>query len=286
MASAQDEVIATGHYDLAITYEVESGWRAYIRDFDNGEDRPPLTTVWKVGESALRQVPNDPDFALLGNPGDSVWIIPELYNPEVVYLGMGAPLLGRNIFTGGLSNRGQVTLRLVSVEGSGPAAGGTFSIWQSGFPPRFYFSSADGIDETDALDAITANFHAHYNYGFSAPGIYRITFEYSGELVPELGGGDTSTTVTYTFDVGDTSEASPLRYAWPLEEGWAWSSWMGYHYAAFAPWILDFNHGWMYLPPAEPESLNLWTFEHGWLWTNQSFYPWLWDEAAGQWVLP
>ena len=287
VAWGQETVFDTGHYDLAVTYEPEMGWRTYVHDFEARGELSTTTTVLKVNASARTQVPGDPDFALLGSPGDPVWVVPEIFQADIIYLGMGAPLLGRNIFTGGLSNRGQVTMRLVAVDGSGPDAGGTLSMWQSGFPPRFYFSTADGIGAGDALEAITANFHAHYNWGFTAPGLYRITFEYSGELVAELGGGMTSTQVIFTFDVGDTGETpSALRYAWPLDDDWAWSSWLGTHYNALAPWIWDYTHGWMYLSPAEPDNLPLWTFDHGWVWTNQTFYPWLWSATAGQWIAP
>lgn len=282
----QERVITVGHYDMAVTYEPDSGWRPYIRDYNESAELSTTSVVWKVGVSALNQVPHDPAYSLLGNPGDPVWLLPEIYDADVVYLGMGAPLLGRNIFAGGLSNRGQITMRLLSVEGSGPENGGTVSMWQSGFPPRFYFSSADGIDSNDALDAITANFHAHYNWGFTAPGIYRMTFEYEGELLSALGGEVTSTQVVYTFDVGELPAASALRYAWSLGEGWVWSSWMGYVYTGFSPWIWNDRDGWSYLPPASPDNLFLWSFSHGWVWTSQEHYPWLLGIDSGLWIEP
>jgi len=284
--SAQERLIDLGHFDLAVDYMPDEGWGTYIFDYSTNTQLPPTTTVYRIGETARTTVPDNPDYALLGSPGDAIWVVPEIYNPEIVYLGIGAPLLGRNIFTGGLSNRGQVTMRLIEVSGSGPASGGTLTMWQSGFPPRFHFSTADGIGPEDAMESITANFHAHYNWAFTQPGLYRITFAYSGTLLPSLGGGETSVSVTYSFDVGTFPDASPLRYAWPLEEGWSWSSWMGTVYTANDPWIWDFVRGWMYLRPSTPDSIWVWTAAHGWTWSSQHYYPWLWRPEDDLWINP
>lgn len=283
-ARAQDRLLSLGHYDLAVNYEPGEGWSTNIYDYGTETELPALTTIYRIGEEALSEVPDNPDYALLGEPGDAIWIIPEIYNPDVVYLGIGAPLLGRNIFAGGLSNRGQVTMRLVEVSGSGPASGGALTMWQSGFPPRFHYSTVDGIGPEDVLDAITANFHAHYNWAFSKPGLYRVTFEFSGTLHSAHGGGDTAVSVTYSFDVGPEQDPSVLRYAWPLDDGWAWSSWLDTAYTANDPWIWDFVYGWMYFLPSTPDNIWLWTAEYGWTWTSQFYYPWLWRPDDDQWV--
>ncbi len=280
----QEVVLGIGHYDLGVNYVPGEGWRTYIYDYASGGLLSVDTTVIRLGNSAVRRVPADPGYALLGDAGATVWVAPEIYDPEIVYLGIGAQLLGRNIFAGGLSNRGQVTMRLVSVTGSGPDAGGTLTMWQSGFPPRFHFSTADGIGPEDALNAITANFHAHYNWAFTRPGLYRVTFEYSGTLVAALGGEFTSTQVTYSFEVGENPEAGALRYAWPLTGGWAWSSWMGHVFVGHAPWVWQIGRGWRYFFPTAPDNVWVWAEDHGWCWTSQSRYPWLWRARDDRWV--
>lgn len=282
--SAQETLLSTGHYDLGINYTQAGGWHSYIHDYSNGQQRDTSHTIYAIGSAAEAVVPADPAYTLLGEAGTTVWIAPEIYSEDIVYLGIGAPLLERNLFAGGLSNRGQLSMRLVSVSGSGPDSGGSMSMWQSGFPPRFYFSSADGIDETDSLDNITANFHAHYNWGFTKPGLYRITFEISGTLLPELGGNYTATQATYTFEVVNAGDDSPLRYAWPLGEGWEWSTWMGFVYTGFAPWYLDTYYGWLYLPPFAPDGFWGWSPVDGWLWSSQDFFPWMWSADENDWV--
>lgn len=279
---AQETRLALGHYDLALNYTVAEGWDAYIFDHGTGERLKPVLTVFQL-EADPDTVPAGQVYAPLGAPGDPVWILPEVYDAERIYLGIGAPLLGRNIFTGGLSNRGEVTMRLLRVEGSGPDAGGSVSLWQSGFPPQFFFSSSNGLGPEDALVGITANFHAHYNFGFTAPGLYRLTFALGGELRPEHGGGMTQTEVTYTFEVGGPVDTSPLRYAWPVSNGWEWSTWMGWVYRAAAPWIYNYDHGWLYLAPGDPEGFWVYHPTRGWCWSQQGIYAWLWSDADQEW---
>ena len=283
---AQEAIFTQGHNDLGVNYVPGTGWEAYIHDYGDGSKRSALNVVYSIGEAAETEVPDDPDFSLLGPPGDRIWVVPEIYNPEIIYLGIGAPLLGRNIFAGGLSNRGQLSMRLISVTGTGPEAGGTLTMWQSGFPPRVHFSSADGIGPDDRLEGITANFHAHYNWAFTEPGLYRVTFEFSGTLVPELGGEDTATEVTYTFEVLHAGRDSVLRYAWPLGDGWEWSSWMGTVYESPSGWILTRDHGWIYPLNTDPGNLWIWLQAEGWVWTNDVFYPWLLRPGDGGWLAP
>ncbi len=281
---AHEVLFRTGHNDLAVNYSPETGWKAYIYDYDTDVERDPYSVIYEVTATARKPVPNDADYALLGQPGDMIWVVPENYDPQIIYLGIGAPLLGRNIFAGGLSNRGQINMRLVEVTGSGPAAGGSVSLWQSGFPPRFYFSSADGLGPDDALTAITANFHSHYNWGFTKPGLYRLTFEFSGQLVPALGGQKTSTRVTYTFQIEHAGNETPLRYAWPLSDGWVWTDWMGLAYTASAPWVYLPESGWWYQPAGLPQDFWAWSSTTGWTWSSQDFYPWRWHADNKTWI--
>ena len=281
--SGQDSLRDSGHYDLAVTFSPDTGWNTYIRDYGGESPLPPVKTIFSLGESAQTTIPADPDFRFLGEPGDAVWILPEIFDPAQVYLGIGAPLLERNIFAGGLSNRGQLTMRLIDLSGSGPDSGGDVALWQSALPPRVHFSSADGIGPEDALEAITANFHAHYNWGFTRPGLYRLTFAFSGTLLPEFGGKETSTTVTYNFEVMTSRDPGPLRHAWRLDPKWSWSSWLGTFSRAEEPWIYSLERGWLYFLEGSPDSFWLYTASSEWAWSSQHLFPWIWRSADGVW---
>lgn len=278
----QDLVRETGHYDLAVNYDPATGWDTYIRDYAAGP-LSPLRTIFHLGENTRTTVPPDPDFRFLGGAGEEVWILPEIFASDRVYLGIGAPLLGRNLFTGGLSNRGQLTMRLIGLSGSGPESGGQVALWQSAFPPRIHFASADGLGPEDTLDSVTANFHAHYNWGFTRPGLYRMTFAFSGTLLPQFGGMETSTTVTYSFEVLNSLDPGPLRHAWHLDETWSWSSWLGTFSRLEAPWIYSFGKGWLYFLEGSPDSFWLYSPEAGWAWSSQHLFPWIWPASTGIW---
>jgi surface-anchored protein len=282
-AHGWDDLREAGHYDLAVNYTLAGGWEVYAYDHADQGRLDPRTTILAIDDRGLAAVPAGGEFAFLGGPGDPVWVFPEVYDPELVYLGIGAPLLQRGLFSGGLSNRGQVTMQLAAVTGSGPASGGGLVMWQSAFPPRVQFSTVDGIGEEDQLDRITANFHAHYNWGFTAPGLYRVSFEFSGTLLPEHGGGETGTTATFQFAVGDISDPSPLRYAWPGDGGWQWSSWMGHVYRAAGPWVYCLACGWIHLPDGDPDDFWLHSARQGWAWSSQRLFPRVWLAAGGTW---
>lgn len=156
-------------------------------------------------------------------------------------------------------------------------------MWQAGYPPRIYISTADGIGSEDALEGVTANFHAHFNWGFTAPGLYRLRFRFSGTLVPELGGQNTTTEAVFTLEVADAGDASPFRYAWREANGWAWSSWIGYIRAAEKGWWQSQDYGWVYPLDGGPDSLWLYFWDAGWVWSSQWLFPWVWDPYSGEW---
>jgi surface-anchored protein len=64
---------------------------------------------------------------------------------------------------------------------SGPA-GGNFSMWDSDSfgNPTFYFSTADGISDLDVYHPPVAGSHGHFNWGFTQPGTYELTFQFEG----------------------------------------------------------------------------------------------------------
>ncbi len=85
-----------------------------------------------------------------------------------------------------------ITIELLAV--SGP---GEFSVWQDGLSPNFFMSSVDGIDGSDAI-TIGAGGHDHFNWGFTAPGYYDITYRFSGTHAVD---GAVSADATFGFGV-------------------------------------------------------------------------------------
>lgn len=289
ITSAREVVVSSGHYDLAVDYVPGEGWRSYIRDFDAAVELGTWDTIFHVNSTAETTVPSSSGYQFLGTPGERVWILPEVMRdadiPHMVWLGLGSPLLQPGIFAGGYSNRGRLNLRLVEVVGTGPENGGVLTLYGSGFPPVVYFSSAGGPGDGNGLEFVGQG-HAHYNWAFSAPGIYRATFEWSGNLAAAHGGGFTSTEVTYNFEVLHAGDDTPLRYAWEWSDGWKWSSWMEHVFTEEAPWIYELRLGWLYLPAGDPAAFWFWIDGHGWAFSSQSYFPWYWSDPLNDWVSP
>ncbi|WOO40105.1 choice-of-anchor M domain-containing protein [Rubellicoccus peritrichatus] len=281
-ASAQ-EVHSTGHFDLSINYETDGGgWRAYVLNFDTDERSETDSIIFEVGDAGKQVIPAGEPWNLIGNEGDPVWVFPEVFSADQVYLGIGTRLLERGIFTGGLSNRGRINMRLVSVTGTGVDAGGTLTMWQAGFPPLVHYATGDGIGPEDALNDIPAGAHSHYNWAFSQPGDYAVTFEVSGELTPEFGGGFTSATATYYFRV--TGETSSLLDGFAINDTWTWNEWFGSFVAGAYPWVYNEIQGWWYFTNANETSAFVWDSEIGWLWVSSELYPALYSFSREAWI--
>ena len=88
---------------------------------------------------------------------------------------------------------------------NGGSAPGVFSIWNvdnfGGIVPLM--STADGASTPNAL-SVNAGSHNHFNYAFTAPGLYNVEFAASATLAAGLGGGPVSGVATYSFGVFDT----------------------------------------------------------------------------------
>ena len=85
------------------------------------------------------------------------------------------------------------------MRGSGRDRGGHFTAYQSGLgAPAFHFTTADGLDNSDAVAPIPLTAHAHYNWAFTKPGEYQVRFEAEGD---HRTGVTTNGSGTFTFFV-------------------------------------------------------------------------------------
>ncbi len=192
--------ISTGHADifglgffapdeLELLIHAEDG-------MDEVELDPALTTIQvNAGGYVLR--PPGASFDFLGASGTSLWILPqsetEASNRGVLFAGIGTEEV--DPVEWGFGN--PITITLLNVA-SAPA-GGNFFLWKDdefGEPTQFMNSTDLGTYNSVAQDA---GGHEHYNWGFTAEGIYEIEFEATG--TPEGGSPLSSGVQTYTFNV-------------------------------------------------------------------------------------
>jgi surface-anchored protein len=221
--------ILYGHFEVHADYELspgdpDAGWRLNVSYNlnDNFNDRtqivrldPETTTFVASPRTAMTSggAPLTVTAAVsrLGNVGSPLWLFPQNNILGTPFLGARAvmnPGIFQVYFNGNYtpSATGSISLRLVSMAGSGPAAGGRFALWESdGQTLLFYLDTSNGIDGADRIPTLAPNSHSHFNWGFTKPGTYLLTIEALGRLNPQHGGQITSTQKVFRFSVPHSS---------------------------------------------------------------------------------
>jgi surface-anchored protein len=202
LASQAQTTLWEGHTDVGVVYEL-GAWNLHIGRHD---DIPPMEyapTEAILGVDLLAAgttVPANPQYGFLGTAGSPVWILPEVQNPSILFLGFGTEELSDGLFVGD-----QVTMSLQAVRGPGQ-----FSVYEVGVfgSPTVFMNSGNGITGADSI-VLPAGGHQHANWAFSTPGTYEVDFEAAGTLV-EGSVFTASGPITYTFSVAMVPEPSAL----------------------------------------------------------------------------
>jgi surface-anchored protein len=177
-----------GHTDVGVAYE-DGAFNLHVHDGVNEVEYAP-SEVRLVAKSAARtSVPDDPAFAFLGDPGDPVWILPEVQDPDLLWLGLGSEEIEPGVFAGD-------TVNLDVVRVYGPADLSVFTTDPAG-TPNVLADSGDGLPDRLAL---VAGSHAHVTWAFEAAGTYAVVVRASGTL-SSTGEMVTSGLATYRFKV-------------------------------------------------------------------------------------
>jgi surface-anchored protein len=151
------------HSDFLLSYSVENGLELHFRDTDRGRLYKEDEVILILPEAARRILPAGTPF---GDEGAPFWLLPQNQDPTLLYLGLASDGVPVELISGPLH------LRLRSV--SGP---GHFFAWQAGTQGlNVRMNSSDGISAEDLI-SMDPQSHAHYNWGFSAPGIYHVSFQ-------------------------------------------------------------------------------------------------------------
>jgi surface-anchored protein len=213
----------TEHLDLNMKYVAATNkWDMVVRDDDSGGvETAAADARLLVPEAALVSRPAG-NYAFTGvGAGQSLYVLPALQDPGLLFLGVAGygttPTSQWTSYNANPESGGRVTssagrwlrLKLESVTGAGGAAApGIFSTWQEGFSgPNAFMSTNDGITNsgtaTDDSIWVLSNGHSHYNWGFSAPGTYEVSFRPSGQQggVPV----ESADVFTFIFQVGSSA---------------------------------------------------------------------------------
>jgi surface-anchored protein len=186
--------ISQGHVDIGIAYE-DGAWNLHVHDESEpppgGTEYAPGDVMLVVGSGAVQSAPGTPAYGFLGDAGAPVWILPQNEDPSLLFPGIATEEIEAGVFA---DDRIALTL-------AGYTGPGQFALYQvDGFgSPTLFMDTNDGLSAADTYDAIAGN-HAHFNWAFTQPGTYTLSFEASANLL----NGDLFTSsglVDYTFSV-------------------------------------------------------------------------------------
>jgi len=194
------------HIDLFLRHapEAEAKLELLVRDSSAHVSYGTNEVIIQSAESAELILPPGLPF---GDEGDSLWVLPQSQDPWLPYLGLSTDGVPAGLYDGPLR------YRLLSVDGPGD-----FYVWQAGIGGlSIQMNSRDGIDEQDEV-LLLAGGHAHYNWGFTAPGKYCVTLQGLGRRIG-VATNDLSVATPITFYV----QPLPLepyfqvwqRFYWP-----------------------------------------------------------------------
>ena len=165
-------VFVRGELDMEVAYD-NGEWELVLLDEANEKDIEAGEAALHAGPDTWQAIPSDPAFGFLGNPGESIYILPQDEREGVLFLGIAGDEIEAGVF-----ENDQVGLNLSSVDG--PGAVFLYSTDEFGTPTK-YFDSADGVGPEDQFP-VSVGGHSHQNWAFSAPGIYRVSLNASGVL--------------------------------------------------------------------------------------------------------
>lgn len=188
------KVLSVGHVDVGPRF-TDGEWTLMVHDASSNPSvwRHLDRTVFQVSDAAALPVPDDPAYAFIGEPGTRVHVLPQVQNPDVVWVGWNTqdPEVMETIDDG-------ATLTLSGVDGPGEL----FVYLQAG-----NFGDADVLwdstkDEKQDL-WVDVNTHTHANWVFTKPGVYVVRVEVTADLVD---GSTVTDTQALRFAVGDATD--------------------------------------------------------------------------------
>ncbi|WP_244927945.1 choice-of-anchor M domain-containing protein [Nocardioides sp. W7] len=210
-ASAADrEVVLTqGHIDLFdVTYDQVAGKLRLAVGDDTGAAKvfrdPSTVTVAVDEELSATTVPDIPAYSFLGEPGDTVYLLPFSQNPDLPWPGWSTERLVGTLPAGTQVSTAADAVKLdVAIEGPGEVH--SYQSNAFGSPINHYIDTSDAGPDTIP---IARNAHVHTEWSFSELGEY--TFSVTPTAATTTGGTLSGDTATYHLRVGDPVVAPGL----------------------------------------------------------------------------
>jgi surface-anchored protein len=204
-------VLFDEHTDLAAS--LAGGLNLFVSGDESGDFLPHQALLF-VDRPARGNRPAGSNFDFIGvEAGQKYWRLPQSQNTKLLYLGTNANGVDFDAIGSYVETDPRVTSKIAApwikytiagVHGreSDQPAPGDFSVWTSGdAAPTVWVSTASGgITAVDALLGL-AQSHLHFNWGFTARGIYGVDIAASAYLGPGKTNPIASQVVTFYFGV-------------------------------------------------------------------------------------
>lgn len=194
-AAAEDRlVLDQGHIDAFTLTWSDNALDVQLQEDVTGSHVPhaPEDVLLKVKPESALELPDPvpPSLSFLGQPGDTVYYLPQTQDPNLIWPGWSTERIPAGVFTN--------PLRIQVTDVTGP---GEVFLWQTGSFGESKSVLGGGFQLPGTISP-NANVHAHANWAFTEEGTYSFTVVAGGDLA---GGGGTvnSAPRTYTFQVGD-----------------------------------------------------------------------------------
>jgi formylglycine-generating enzyme required for sulfatase activity len=136
---------------------------------------------------------------------------------------------------------------------------------------------SDPIQLISQLDQQTMTFHSLH--GTLEPGTTYYFRTYAKNRAGMTRGGLKKLTTPQIIDPG-----SWFASAQPLPGGWKMLEWWGAFRPTNQTWVYHAELGWLYPSASKSEGLWLWNEEHGWQWTDDGIYPYLFRWRDSTWI--
>jgi len=175
--------LTSGPYDApAFEYDSIAGFEAEIHDEANAAALDPADHIFLISNLSTTTFQMK-EYVWL--PSDAT----DAANNGVPFIGVGLEELDPGDWV-----NGEIIITFSGLNYTGSGAG-EFIFWSDSPVETVHFDSSDGAG--DSLNTLAGS-HIHYNWGFSDPGTYEITFGISGTHVTDL---LQTGSQTYTFQV-------------------------------------------------------------------------------------
>lgn len=193
-APAQATVtLSSGHVDAVDVNWVNNTFSVKILDdtVSPAVQRDPADVTLSVPAGAKTTVPSSSQYSFLGNPGDTIWVLPQQSKSGLLWLGWNATDVPSSVL-----NNNNMQLKLTAVSGPDDFSAYTVSTFGT---VTVWFDSGNGLPDSRTL---SAGGHGHVNWAFESAGTYTVTFEVTGVRSSD-GAAVSSGSVNYTFVVSN-----------------------------------------------------------------------------------